>query len=178
MAGRSDSLVRKAVLAEVVLSYVPRTRLGYANGFGERFGDLVSWDDSHIYGHFDVLARQRLVVPLNKRKKPPYRASAEGVEEWRRQLRGPIDPNQPVRDAMMRLRSCRRDDLATMLAIVDLCEEQLEGTFEEPVAVEDESPFAFRLTRTGIRMRTVAELRWCQRARDEIRALATLSAES
>lgn len=170
--GLGDSLVRHAVLAGVVLSPEPLTRWGVGQAVGARFEDvLTSWDPSHAYGHVRRLVRAELVLPFGDRRQPRLRASSAGVGTWRGWLKSPIDPRIPVRDALARLRACREHDYATMLAILDLCEEQLHRLLERPGPSENIA-FTAQLVRNAQRNRAVADLRWCQDARDEIAALA------
>jgi hypothetical protein len=173
-AGVGDSLVRNAVLAGVVLSPEPLTRWRLGQAVGLRFEDVfASWDPSHAYGHVQTLVRTRLVVPIGG-SRPRLRASAAGVESWRGWLASPIDPRIPLRDALARLRSCRDRDYTTMLAVIDLCEEQLQRVLELPAPLSDGSLTA-QLVRNAQRNRAAADLRWCFDARDEIAALAARS---
>jgi hypothetical protein len=164
-------LVRNAVLAGVVLSPEPLTRWRLGQAVGLRFEDVfASWDPSHAYGHVRTLARAQLVVPIGG-SRPRLRATPAGVESWRGWLASPIDPRTPVRDALARLRSCRDQDYATMLAVIDRCEQQLQRALEAPAPLRDGSLTA-QLVRNAQRNRAAADLRWCLDARAEIAALA------
>lgn len=165
-------MVRHAVLAGVVLSPEPLTRWGVGQAVGVRFEDVLSsWDPSHAYGHVRTLVRAELVVPFGNKRQPRLRASSAGIGTWREWLTSPIDPRIPLRDALARLRACRAHDYATMLAIIDLCEEQLQRMLELPVTSED-IPLTAQLVRNAKGNRAVADLRWCHDARDEIAARA------
>lgn len=160
------------MLAGVVLSAEPVTRFSLGQAVGQRYaGVLVSWDAKHCYEHVRVLAGARLVVPMSARKPPRYRASPEGVEAWRAWLVSPISNREPLRDALARLRSCRDRDFTTMTVVVDLLEEAMLRVLEQP-AVPAESPLTALLAHAAQRNSAVANLRWCQEARDEIAARA------
>lgn len=172
MAGRSDSLVRNAVLAGVVLSREPMTRWMLGLAIGERFASvLTSWDERHVYEHIRVLESDQLVLPMSGRRQPRFFASPGGVASWKAWLVSPIDARQPLRDALARLRACRDEDFTTMRVVVDLLEEHLLGLLEQPEAPAG-SPLTAVLACQAHREMALASLRWCHTARDEIAALA------
>lgn len=160
------------MLAGVVLSSEPVTRWMLGQEIARRFGTvLTSWDGRHAYEHIRVLEGQELVVPSGPRRQPRYFASPGGVTNWRAWLVSPIDARQPQRDALARLRGCRDRDVTTMLVIVQLLEEHLLDVLAQPEAPADSALTAL-LTDAAQRDMTVALLRWCQTARDEIAARA------
>lgn len=163
------------MLAGVVLSREPVTRHSLGQEVGERFaGVLVSWETTHAYDHVRMLEADRLVLPTSHRRSPRYRASPAGVEAWRAWLVSPISEREPLRDALLRLRSCLDRDFATMTVIIDLFEEQMLQTLEQlPPAVD--SPLTAQLAHAASRQSAMACVRWCQEARDEIGAHAASS---
>lgn len=175
LAGRSDSLVRHAVLAGVVLSPGPKTRFSLGVEVGERFAQVFrSWDERHAYLHVRRLAADRLIVPTSARTPPRYLASPEGVATWRAWLVSPISGREPLREALARLRSCRDDDWETMTLVVDLLEEHMLEALERPAPPAD-SPLTVMLAGAAQRNSAMACVRWCQEARDEISARAAAS---
>lgn len=160
------------MLAGVVLSPEPMTRWMLGQAIGERFASvLTSWDERHVYEHIRVLENDHLVLPVGGRRQPRFFASPGGVATWKAWLLSPIDPRQPLRDALARLRACRDEDFTTMLVVVDLLEEQLLGLLEHPEALAGSSLTAV-LACQAQREMALASLRWCHTARDEIAALA------
>lgn len=170
VAGRSDSLVRNAVLAGVVLSSTPATRHGVGQKVGDRFGRvLASWDPRHAYRHVLVLGREGLVERTGPESAGRFRATADGVRAWRQWLVSPIDSRDPMRDALLRLRSCRAEDFDTMAIVIDLLEESMLGVMEQPGPPADRE--LTELLADDVQRETAAAtLRWCQKARDGISA--------
>lgn len=167
--GLRDSLVRHAVLAGVVLSPEPLTRWGVGQAVGVRFEDVLpSWDPSHAYGHVRTLVRADLVVPFGDKRQPRLRASSAGVGTWRGWLASPIDPRSALRDALARLRACREHDYATMLAIIDRYEATLQAVVQQASDPGDPADVADRIGLLWNRRELVAQLQWCQHARDVI----------
>lgn len=167
--GHGDSLVRNAVLAQIVLAESPMTRNAIGMSVATRYAVVFSsWQRQHAYEHVAALRRAELVVPADTGKPSRYRATAAGVAAWRAWLTGPIEQRLPIRDALTRLHSARPSDHATMLRIVDLCEAQLRTAAEVMRIPQPGADLVQRLARDAQRVRIVAELQWCQDARDGI----------
>ncbi|MBB4660797.1 hypothetical protein [Conexibacter arvalis] len=167
--GHGESLVRNAVLAQIVLSELPMTRNAIGMSVATRYAVVFSsWQRQHAYEHVAALRRAELVMPADAGKPARYRATAAGVAAWRAWLVSPIEQRLPVRDALTRLHSTRAGDHATMLRIVDLCEERLCAAAEGLRGPQPGADLVQRLARDALRTRIVAELQWCQDARDGI----------
>jgi hypothetical protein len=167
--GHGESLVRNAVLAQIVLGELPMTRNAIGMAVATRYADVFSsWQRQHAYEHVAALRRAELVMPADASRPARYRATAAGVAAWRAWLVSPIEQRLPVRDALTRLHSARAGDHATMLRIVELCEERLVAAAEGLGAARPDADMVRRLARDAQRARIVAELQWCQDARDEI----------
>jgi hypothetical protein len=167
--GQGDSLVRNAVLAQIVLSELPLTRNAIGMAVATRYAVVFSsWQRQHAYEHVAALRRAEFVIPADGAKPARYRATAAGVAAWRAWLLAPIEQRLPLRDALTRLHSVRPGDHATMLRIVDLCEARLRASAEALRIPQPGADLVQRLARDAQRTRIVAELQWCQDARDGI----------
>jgi len=167
--GHGESLVRNAVLAQIVLSELPMTRNAIGMSVATRYAVVFSsWQRQHAYEHVAALRRAELVMPADAGKPARYRATAAGVAAWRAWLVSPMERRMTIRDALTRLHSARPGDRATMLRIVDLCEARLRAVAAALSAPAPETPLVQRLARDAERTRIVAELQWCQDARDAI----------
>lgn len=161
--------MRNAVLAQIVLSELPLTRNAIGTSIASRYALVFSsWQRQHAYEHVAALRRAELVMPADAAKPSRYRATAAGVAAWRAWLGAPIEQRLVVRDALTRLHSVRSGDHATMLRIVDLCEARLRGAAETLSFPQPGEELVQRLARDVQRTRIVAELQWCQDARDRI----------
>lgn len=168
-----ESLVRNAVLAQIVLSDLPMTRNAIGMAVGERYAAVFSsWQRQHAYEHVAALRRAELVVPADAGRPTRYRATADGVAAWRAWLVSPIERRLAIRDALTRLHSVRPGDHAAMLRIVDLCEQRLHAEAAALRVPPRDEDVARRLARDAQRARILAELQWCQDARDELAELA------
>jgi hypothetical protein len=167
--GHGDSLVRNAVLAQIVLGELPMTRNAIGMAVATRYAVVFnSWQRQHAYEHVAALRRAELVTPADAVRPARYRATAAGVAAWRAWLVSPIEQRLPIRDALTRLHSARPGDHATMLRIVALCEERLFAAAEGMRISQPGEDLVQQLARDAQRTRIVAELQWCQDARDEI----------
>lgn len=167
--GHGDSLVRNAVLAQIVLSELPMTRNAIGMSVATRYAVVFSsWQRQHAYEHVAALRRAELVMPADAGKPARYRATAAGVAAWRAWLASPVEQRMPIRDALTRLHSARPGDHATLLRVVDLCEARLRASAEALRVLEPGTDLVQRLARDAQRTRIVAELQWCQDARDAI----------
>lgn len=167
--GLGDSLVRNAVLAQIVLSDQPLTRNAIGMSVATRYAAVFSsWQRQHAYEHVAALRRAELVIPADGSKPSRYRATAAGVAAWRAWLASPIEPRMPIRDALTRMHSVRRRDGAMLLRIVDLCEERLRSAAEAARLTVPDADLVERLARDAQRARIMAELQWCQDARDVV----------
>lgn len=161
--------MRNAVLAQIVLSEVPMTRNAIGTSMAARYAVVFSsWQRQHAYEHVAALRRAELVMPADASKPSRYRATAAGVAAWRAWLAAPIEPRLTVRDTLTRLHSVRPGDHVTMLKIVDLCEARLRTAAEALSFPQPSEDLVQRLARDAQRTRIVAELQWCQDARDGI----------
>lgn len=161
--------MRNAVLAQIVLSELPMTRNAIGTSIAVRYAVVFgSWQRQHAYEHVAALRRAELVITADASKPSRYRATAAGVAAWRTWLGAPIEPRLTIRDTLTRLHSVRRGDHATMLRIVDLCEARLRTAAEALNVPQPGEDLVQRLARDAQRARIVAELRWCQDARERI----------
>jgi hypothetical protein len=109
-----------------------------------------------------------MVRTLAGERTPLLAATPAGVEDWRVFLAGPITMPDGMRRALSRLYAVRPGDYPTMLSIVDRFEATLQRAIHYGVDPAEPEGFVDRLGLLWNRRDLVAQLQWCQHARDEI----------
>jgi hypothetical protein len=165
-------------LATIVLAPEPLTRYAVARKVEERFGatsGILRTRTQHAYDLVPKLREAGLVrvvgtVPTRPGKDPTdlLAATQAGVADWREWLAGPITMPDAMTRALSRLYAVRRGDYATMLAIIDRYEATLQAVVQHAVDPGSPPDVADRIGLLWNRRELVAQLQWCQHARDEI----------
>ena len=165
-------------LATIVLAPEPLTRYGVARAVEARFGGesgILRTRRQHAYDLVPKLMEAELIrtvgtVPTRPGKEPTdlLAATSAGVADWREWLAGPITMPDAMTRALSRLYAVRRGDYATMLAIVDRYEATLQAVVQHAVDFGSPADVADRIGLLWNRRELVAQLQWCQHARDEI----------
>jgi DNA-binding PadR family transcriptional regulator len=178
-----NGLVARVTLATVVLAPEPLTRYAVARTVEERFGGergILRTKLQHAYDQVPALERAGLirVVGMTRTRggKEPARlfaATQAGVEDWRSWLTSPIAMPDAMTGTLARLRAVRPGDYATMLRIVDGYEAMLQRLIARADDPGDAGDVVDRIRIAWNGRALVAQLQWCQYARDIIHAAAT-----
>ena len=161
-----------------MLAPEPLTRYAVARKVEERFGatsGILRTRTQHAYDLVPKLKDAGLVrvvgtVPRRPGKDPTdlLAATQAGVADWREWLAGAITMPDAMTRALSRLYAVRRGDHATMLAIIDRYEATLQAVVQQAVDFGSPADVADRIGLLWNRRELVAQLQWCQHARDVI----------
>lgn len=173
-----SGVVARVTLATVVLAPEPLTRYAVARVVEARFGGengILRTRRQHAYDVVPRLKRAGLIrvvgtVPTRPGRGPTalLAATPEGVQDWRAWLTGPITMPDPMTGALSRLHAVRHGDYRTMLDIIDRYEATLQMIVQQAVDPGRPNDVADRIGLLWNRRQLVAQLQWCQHARDEI----------
>lgn len=173
-----SGVVARVTLATVVLAPEPLTRYAIARTVEERFGGehgILRTRLQHAYDVVPSLKDAGLVrvvgsVPTRPGRDPTalLAATQAGVEDWRAWLTGPIAMPDAMTGALSRLYAARAVYHATMLSIVDRYEAMLQRIVQHAVDPGEPAGLADRIGLLWNRRQLVAQLQWCQHARDVI----------
>lgn len=165
-------------LATIVVAPEPLTRYAVGRRVEARFGaasGLLRTRSQHAYDLVPKLLEAELIrvvgtVPTRPGNEPTYlyAATQAGVADWREWLSGPITMPDAMTRALSRLYAVRRGDYATMLAIIDRYEATLQAVVQQATDPGDAADVADRIGLLWNRRELVAQLQWCQHARDVI----------
>lgn len=165
-------------LATIVLAPRPLTRYAVARTVETRFGatsGVLRTRLQHAYDLVPKLKEAELIrvvgtVPTRPGKDQTdlLAATQAGVEDWRAWLAGPITMPDAMTRALSRLYAVRKGDYATMLAIIDRYEATLQAVVQQAIDPADPADVADRIGLLWNRRELVAQLQWCQHARDVI----------
>ena len=165
-------------MATIVLSPEPLTRYAVGRAVEARFGGesgILRTRYQHAYDLVPKLMDAGLVrvvgtVPTRPAKELTHllAATPTGVQDWRSWLAGPITMPDAMTRALSRLYAVRRGDYATMLAIIDRYEATLQAVVQQAVDPGSPADVADRIGLLWNRRELVAQLQWCQHARDVI----------
>jgi DNA-binding PadR family transcriptional regulator len=160
----------------VVLAPEPLTRYAVARRVEERFGGengILRTRLQHAYDLVPRLERARLIrvvgtVPTRPGREPTalLAATQAGVEDWRAWLADPITMPDAMTRALSRLYAVRPTDYATMLSIIDRYEAMLQRIVQQAIDRDQPAGVADRIGLLWNRRELVAQLQWCQHARD------------
>jgi len=173
-----SGVVARVTLATIVVASEPLTRYAVGRTVEERFGAASGILRTRLQHAYDLVPKLfdadliRVVgtVPTRPGKEPThlYAATQAGVADWREWLAGPITMPDAMTRALSRLYAVRRGDHATMLAIVDRYEATLQAVVQQATDPGDPTDVADRVGLLWNRRELVAQLQWCQHARDVI----------
>jgi hypothetical protein len=173
-----SGVVARVTLATIVLAPEPLTRYAVGRAVETRFGatsGLLRTRFQHAYDLVPKLMDAELIravgtVPTRPGREPTdlLAATPAGVADWRAWLAGPIKMPDAMTGALSRLYAVRRGDYTTMLAIIDRFEATLQAFVQYAVDPEPPADVADRIGLLWNRRELVAQLQWCQHARDEI----------
>jgi hypothetical protein len=171
-----SGVVARVTLATIVLAPEPLTRYAVARTVETRFGaasGILRTRLQHAYDLVPKLKDAELIrvvgtVPTRPGKDPTdlLAATQAGVEDWRAWLAGPITMPDAMTRALSRLYAVRKGDYATMLAIIDRYEATLQAVVQQAVDPGLPADVADRIGLLWTRRELVAQLQWCQHARD------------
>lgn len=178
-----SGVVAKVTLATVVLAREPLTRYAVARTVEARFGGESGILRTRLQGAYDEIPKLQQAglifevgtVPTRPGGKPTalLAATRAGVEEWRGWLASPITMPDAMTGALSRLYAVRPGDYATMLSIIDRLEAVLQRTVHDAVEPEQPEAVADRIGLLWNRRQLVAQLQWCQHARDIVQETMT-----
>lgn len=173
-----SGVVARVTLATVVVAPEPLTRYAIARTVEERFGGetgVLRTRLRHAYGQVPVLEKTGLIrivghVPTRPGREPtPLLAATQaGVEDWRAWLASPITMPDAMTGALSRLKAVRPGDFATMLQIIDRYEALIRRMVHQAVEPGEPESVADRLALLWNKRELVAQLQWCQHARDDL----------
>jgi hypothetical protein len=173
-----SGVVARVTLATIVLAPEPLTRYAVARRVEDRFGaasGILRTRLQHAYDLVPKLKDAELIrvvgsVPTRPGKDPTdlLAATQAGVADWREWLAGPITMPDAMTRALSRLYAVRRGDYPTMLAIIDRYEATLQAVVQQAIDLGDPADVADRIGLLWNRRELVAQLQWCQNARDVI----------
>lgn len=173
-----SGVVARVTLATIVVAPEPLTRYAVGRTVETRFGaasGVLRTRLQHAYDLVPKLLDAELIrvvgtVPTRPGKEPThlYAATQAGVADWREWLAGPITMPDAMTRALSRLYAVRRGDYATMLAIVDRYEATLQAVVQQAIDPGSPADVADRIGLLWNRRELVAQLQWCQHARDVI----------
>ncbi len=178
-----SGVVARVTLATVVVAPEPLTRYAIARTVEERFGGEHGILRTRLQHAFDLVPKLKqagLVREVGTVLTRPGRgptallaATPAGVEDWRAWLSGPITMPDAMTRALSRLYAVRPGDYATMLAIVDRYEGALQRTLQQAADPGEAAGVADRIGQLWHRRQLVAQLQWCQHARDIVHEAMT-----
>jgi hypothetical protein len=173
-----SGVVARVTLATIVLAPEPLTRYAVARTVEERFGGengILRTRLQHAYDLVPRLKRAELIrvvgeVPTRPGRDPTalLAATQAGVQDWRTWLASPITMPDAMTGALSRLHAVRPGDYATMLDIIDRYEGMLQRIVQQAVDPGHLEDVTDRIGMLWNRRQLVAQLQWCQHARDEI----------
>jgi DNA-binding PadR family transcriptional regulator len=173
-----SGVVATVTLATVVLAPEPLTRYAVARRVEARFGGengVLRTKLQHAYDQVPGLERAGLIrvvgsVPTRtgKERTSLFAATQAGVEYWRSWLAEPIAMPDAMIGAVTRLKGVRPGDCVTMLGIIDRCEATLQMVVHQAVDPGEPAGVADRIGLLWNRRQLIAQLQWCQHARDII----------
>jgi DNA-binding PadR family transcriptional regulator len=173
-----SGVVARVTLATIVLAPEPLTRYAVARTVEERFGGEGGILRTRLQHAYDVVPRLknagliRVVgeVPTRPGREPTdlLAATSAGVEDWRFWLAGPITMPDAMTRALSRLYAVRPGDFATMLQIIDRYEATVQAIVQHAIDPGEPADVADRIGLLWNRRELVAQLQWCQHARDVI----------
>jgi len=173
-----SGVVARVTLATVVLAREPLTRYAVARTVETRFGGENGILRTRLQHAYDLVPRLkhagliRVVgtVPTRPGREPTdlLAATQAGVEDWRAWLAGPITMPDAMTRALSRLYAVRPADYASMLQIIDRYEATLQAIVQQAIDSGDPGDVADRIGLLWNRRELVAQLQWCQHARDVI----------
>jgi hypothetical protein len=173
-----SGVVARVTLATVVLAPEPLTRYAVARRVEARFGGDHGILRTRFQGAYDLvpnlkqagLIRVVGAVPTRPGKKRTdlLAATQAGVEDWRSWLASPITMPDAMTGTLTRLYAVRPSDYATMLQIIDRYEAMLQRIVHQAVDPGEPEGVADRVGLLWNRRELVAQLQWCQHARDVV----------
>jgi DNA-binding PadR family transcriptional regulator len=173
-----SGVVASVTLATVVLAPEPLTRYAVARTVEARFGGEHGMLRTRLQHAYDLVPRLkdagliRIVgtVPTRPGREPTdlLAATQAGVEAWRAWLAEPITMPDAMTRALSRLYAVRPGDYATMLSIIDRYEATLQAIVQQAIEPSAPADVADRIGLLWSRRELVAQLQWCQHARDVI----------
>lgn len=173
-----SGVVARVTLATIVLAPEPLTRYAVARTVEARFGGesgILRTRRQHAYDLVPRLKDAGLIRVVGTVLTRPGRdltdllaATQAGVEDWRSWLAGPITMPDAMTRALSRLYAVRRGDYATMLAIIDRYEATVQAIVQHAIDPGEPADVADRIGLLWNRRELVAQLQWCQHARDVI----------
>ncbi len=169
-----SGIVARVTLATVVVAPEPLTRYAVARTVEERFGGESGVLRTRLQHAFELVPKLeeagliRVVGTAPSRGTALLAATQAGVEDWREWLAGPIAMPDAMTGALSRLKAVRPGDYATMLQIIDRYEALLQRMVHQAVDPGEPESVADRLALLWNRRELVAQLQWCQHARDDL----------
>ncbi|MBS1870641.1 MAG: hypothetical protein JSS99_13375 [Actinobacteria bacterium] len=152
------------------------TRYAVARRVEARFGGEHGILRTRLQHAYDVVPRLkdagliRVVgtVPTRPGKEPTdlLAATSSGVADWRAWLAEPITMPDAMTRALSRLYAARPGDVPTMLQIIDRYEATLQAAVQHAIDPGESADVADRIALLWNRRELVAQLQWCQHARD------------
>lgn len=174
----ASGVVARVTLATVVLAPEPLNRYAISKRVEDRFGGengILRTKRNHAYDVVPRLERAGLIrvvgeAPTLTGREPTklFAATAAGVADWREFLTEPITMPDAMRRALSRLYSVRRGDFPMMLGIIDRFEALLQQIVHQAVDPGAPDELADRMGLMWNRRLLVAQLQWCQHARDAV----------
>jgi len=171
-----SGVVARVTLATIVIAPEPLTRYAIGRTVETRFGaasGILRTRLQHAYDLVPKLLDAELIrvvgtAPTRPGKEPTYlfAATQAGVADWREWLSGPITMPDAMTRALSRLYAVRKGDFATMLTIIDRYEATLQAVVQQATDPGDPADVADRIGLLWNRRELVAQLQWCQHARD------------
>ena len=163
-------------LATIVVAPESLTRYAVGRRVEARFGaasGILRTRFQHAYDLVPKLLDAELIRVVGTRPTRPgkepthlYAATQAGVADWREWLAAPITMPDAMTRALSRLYAVREGDYATMLAIIDRYEATLQAAVQQAVDLGPPADVADRIGLLWNRRELVAQLQWCQHARD------------
>jgi DNA-binding PadR family transcriptional regulator len=169
-----SGVVAKVTLATIVVAPEPLTSYAVARTVEERFGGdhgVLRTRLKHVYAELPRLERAGLireVGTVRARGTSLLAATQAGVESWRSWLTGPITVPDAMTGALARLKAVRPGDHPTMLKIIDRFEGLLQRMVHQAADPGEPEHIADRMGLLWNKRELVAQLQWCQHARDEV----------
>lgn len=167
-------VVARVTLATVVVAPAPLTRYAIARTVEERFGGehgVLRTRLQHAHELVPKLERAGLIRVVGSeptRGTALLAATPAGVEDWRSWLAEPITMPDAMTRVLTRLKGVRPGDYATMLLLIDRYEALLQRMVHQSVDPGQPAIVTDRLALLWNRRELVAQLQWCQHARDHL----------